>query len=156
MSLYAGQKKYNEISASVIDVKGSNFLDGMTRLKGCAETQQQLGNHYMRAKTVARKEVIVDGNERSGHAENIDINALLALDLNNMEAGKAYSIGDRNGISSNMSCDIPRLVIRKVDNTPTYEFGILGHGSKFEKVNVELFEVYTTDIQPFPSNTTTP
>ncbi|MDR1173475.1 MAG: hypothetical protein LBK24_01625 [Puniceicoccales bacterium] len=85
--------------------------------------------------------------ESSSHAENIDIDALLALDPNNMESGKAYAIGDRNWGGYDMSRDIPRLAVRKIDATPpTYEFGTL-RGSTFAEDNTLLFMVYNTSIE---------
>ncbi|MDR1528551.1 MAG: hypothetical protein LBS22_03140 [Puniceicoccales bacterium] len=99
---------------SKIQVAGSNFLDGMAKLKEQAEAQQRLGHHYMRVSTISSDD---------GHAENIDIDALLALDLSRMEPG-AYTIGDRNYRGDDMSQDVPRLAVRKVNDTPsTYEFG---------------------------------
>jgi hypothetical protein len=127
MLLYAGHKESSKIFSPEIDMGGLNFLDGMTKLKEQAKAQQQLGNHYMRVGTKAKNGTTVDGNTHLCHAENIDINALLSLDLNNMETGRAYPIGDRNwcGITISQPYDIPRLAIRKVNNTPTYEFGTL-------------------------------
>jgi hypothetical protein len=153
MSLYAGQKKPDEIYASALygiglfSIHKLSFLDEMEKLIGYAKEQQKLGHNYMRVREDVR--VMEDGKEVSiYHSENIDINALLALDLNNMETGRAYPIGDRNLSSSNMSHDIPRLAIRKVGNTPpTYEFGILSDGSAFKKIDVAGFDVYTPGIQ---------
>jgi hypothetical protein len=145
--LYAGHKECSKAYLPEINVVGANFLDVMTKLKKYAEEQQQqLGHHYMRVSTTASGGAIIDGNDHSGHSENIDINALLAIDLNNMETERAYPIGDRNWSGGDVSYDIPRLAIRKVDNTPTYEFGTLWDGSRFEKTDMEQFEVYTTNI----------
>jgi hypothetical protein len=90
MLLYAGREKYSKMYSSKIDVRGSNFLSGMTKLRKRVETQQRLGNHYMCVLTRATKGVIIGENDHSCHAANIDINALLAIDLNNMETGRAY------------------------------------------------------------------
>jgi hypothetical protein len=148
MLLYAGHKEYSEIYPHTINVRGSNFSNGAAELKRQAETQQRLGHHYMRVKTKVRRGIIFYGKAHSCHAENIDINALLALDLNNMKIGKAYPIGDRNWSGSNASHDIPRLAIRRVSSIPpTYEFVTLWYGSQFEKINMDGFLVYTTDIQ---------
>jgi hypothetical protein len=147
MLLYAGHKRYSKTCSPTISVRGSNFSKGMEKLRKYAEDQRELGHHYMRAKTTTGKFSIFN---HSCHTENIDINALLALDLDSMEIGKAYPIGDRNWSSWNMSYDIPRLAIRKMDNKPTYEFGTLWNGSQFEKINMDDFEVYTTDIQEPP------
>jgi hypothetical protein len=116
--IYAGYKEYAKACSSQIRIDGSNFLDGMTKLKEQAETQRRLGHRYMHVGT---------RSSTGGHAENIDITALLNLDLNKMETGKAYAIGDRNWSGSwEMSQDIPRLAVRKVDGTPpTYESGTL-------------------------------
>jgi hypothetical protein len=136
MLLYAGHKESSKIHSPTIDVGESNFLDGMTKLKRHTEAQRQLGHHYMRVMTIASGGAIIDGNDHSCHAENIDINALLALDLNNMKIGKVYPIGDRNWSGSNASYDIPRLAIMKVDNKPTCEFDTLWYVSQFEKINM--------------------
>jgi hypothetical protein len=140
MFLYAGHKECAKIYSSKINVEGPNFSNGMAELKGQAEAQQKLGHHYMRVEAIRRN---------GWHAENIDINALLALGLNDMETGGAYPIGDSNWSGENMSGDIPRLAIRKVDDTPTYEFGTLD-GSIFENIHMKSFEVYTPDIQEPP------
>ena len=63
----------------------------------------------MRVVTRTTEEAIVGGHEHSCHAENINIAALLALNLNTMEFGKAYPIGDRNWDGWDMSRDIPYL-----------------------------------------------
>jgi hypothetical protein len=111
-----------DIYSSAIKVDGSSFLAGMAELKEQAEAQRQLGHRYMRVSTISS-----DG----GHAENIDIDALRAYDLDHMEPGKreAYRIGDRNYGGHGVPWDIPRLAVRKVDCTPTYEFGTLWDGS---------------------------
>ncbi|MDR2432907.1 MAG: hypothetical protein LBD34_04110, partial [Puniceicoccales bacterium] len=62
------------------------------------------------------------------------------------ETGKAYAIGDRNWAANDISQDIPRLVVRKVnDAPPTYEFGTL-YGSQFEKNAISYLEIYSTDV----------
>jgi hypothetical protein len=143
MLLYTGHKRYSKMYLPEIDVGGSNFLDVMEELKRHAKEQQRLGNHYMRVQTNARKFTIFGGNDHFCHAENIDIDAILSLDLNNMKIGKAYPISDRNWSGSNTSGDIPRLAIRKMgDIPPTYEFGTLWDGSQFEKINLKSFSIY--------------
>jgi hypothetical protein len=96
-----------------------------------------------------------------GHSENLDVDAILALDLDTMEPGKAYAIGDCNWscpvpstdesdrvpLQFSMLQDIPRLAVRKVDGTPpAYEFGFL-YGSTFKKEDVSYFRIYTTDVE---------
>ncbi|MDR0693384.1 MAG: hypothetical protein LBF49_02310 [Puniceicoccales bacterium] len=56
---------------------------------------------------------------RSAHVENINIDALLALDPNNMEIDKAYAIGNRNWAAWDMLQDIPRLAVRKLEGPPS-------------------------------------
>jgi hypothetical protein len=80
--------------ASVINVRESNFLDGMAKLQRYAEAQQKPGNHYMRV-TMLMSE-IAEYVLASYHEENIDIDILLTLDLDNMKNGRVYHIGDRN------------------------------------------------------------
>jgi hypothetical protein len=134
--VYAGYEDARAISLQ-IPVDGSNFLDGMAKLKEQAEAQQKLEHCYMRVGTKS---------SNSAHAENIDIAALLALDPDSMKPGNAYPIGDRNWKSEDMSQDIPRLAIRKVKGTPpTFEFGTL-RGSRFEKTDMRSFEIYRTNI----------
>jgi hypothetical protein len=65
-----------------------------------------------------------------------------------METGKAYPIGDRNWAAWDVSHDIPHLAVRKVDDTPTFEFGIL-RGFAFEKEDITKIEVYGTEIKKF-------
>jgi hypothetical protein len=145
--LDAGHKEYSRMYLPKIDVGGSNLSNGMAELKRYAETQQRIGHHYMRVKKKAREGAIVGRNDHLRHAENIDIDALLALHLKNMETGKVYPIGDRNWGSDITSGDIARLVIRKVGGTPpTYEFETLYDGSQFEKTDIEKFDVYTTHV----------
>jgi hypothetical protein len=144
MRIYAGKERRIEIFPSTIRVGGSNFLAGIAELKEQAETQRQLGHRYMRVSTRSS-----DGN----HAENIDIDALLALDLDHMEPGKAYPIGDRNCGGRNVLCDIRRLAVKKTDGTPpTHEFGTLWYGSRyengsqFENIHMSIIRVYATEI----------
>jgi hypothetical protein len=84
-----------------------------------------------------------------------------------METGKAYPIGDRNWAAWDVSHDIPhlavrkvmarrwfgislmlRLIGRKVDDTPIFEFGIL-RGATFKKIDITKIEVYGTEIKRF-------
>jgi hypothetical protein len=132
--VYAGHKNARALSLQ-IRVDGSNFLSGMAKLKQQAKAQQQLGHCYMRVGTK-----LSDG----GHAENIDIPALLALDTDAMEPGKAYPICDRNW-KGNMSQDAPRLAVIKVDGTPsTYGFVTIRNGSILKKDDISRFSIYTT------------
>jgi hypothetical protein len=151
MLVYAGYGKYDNIYLPTIKVDGPNFLDGMTKLKEEARAQQQLGHHYMRVVTKPSASKSPAGNstpkDLDDHAENIDIDALLALDLGNMETGKAYPIGDRN-----MAIDLPRLAVRKMDGTgdgtpPTFQFGTWICGGQFEPEDISQFKVYMTEIK---------
>jgi hypothetical protein len=135
-----------------IEVNDSNFLDVMTALKEQAEAQKNQGYQYMRMRTWTTTATIVGGYNHSGHAENIDINALLALDLDTMESGKAYSIGDRNWANGDASQDIPRLAVRKTDgNPPIFEFGTLW-GSNFNPSTMIKVEVFRLDIRRLSEN----
>jgi hypothetical protein len=137
MLIYAGHEGHTEMYSSTIQVDGSNFLAGMAELKEQAEAQLGLGHRYMRVST---------RSSSSYHAENIDIDALRALDLDHMEPGKAYPIGDRNYGGYGMSWDIRRLAVRKVDGTPTYEFGTLWYGSQFEKKDISEIRIHATNV----------
>jgi hypothetical protein len=146
MLIYAGHLRAAMEYQSVIQVDKSNLPGVIAALKTQAGAQKKLGYHYMRVGTRTTTATIVGGYNHSGHAENIDINALLALDLSTMEAGKAYPIGDRNWNGWDMSQDVPRLAVRKTNGTPpTFEFGTL-RGSRFEKTNMTKFEVYNTNV----------
>ncbi|MDR0742707.1 MAG: hypothetical protein LBE98_04570 [Puniceicoccales bacterium] len=137
--IYIGNSVYGRAYLSETLVDSSNFLDDIAKLKEQAEAQQRLGHHCMRVAT---------RSSSSAHMENIDIAALLAFDPNNMEAGKAYPIGDRNWYDD-MSQDIPRLAVRKVNGTPpTYEWGTLWE-SDFHKEDISEINVcaYATDIR---------
>jgi hypothetical protein len=166
--IYSGNDVDDTTSLPTIQVDGSNFLDGMTKLKKHAEAQRQLGYHYMHVFTT-KSGTPIGGPDHSWHAENFDIAALLALDPNSMEIGKAYPIGDRNWGGFGMSRDIPRLAVRKVmvrrgfgvslmlrlvgrkaDDIPTYEFGTL-EGSTFQKEDISMFSVCSTEIKKFGS-----
>ncbi|MDR1232931.1 MAG: hypothetical protein LBJ75_01565 [Puniceicoccales bacterium] len=139
--IYAGHRKYDKIYLSGIPVDDSNFLTGIAALKEQAESQRKLGHRYMRVVTESSTNVYAEKIATKAHAENIDIDALLAFDPNNMETGKAYSIGDRNHYGS-------RLAIRKVvGTTSAYEFGTLCPEDAFKKDNILLFRVYATDIE---------
>ncbi|MDR1528759.1 MAG: hypothetical protein LBS22_04230 [Puniceicoccales bacterium] len=142
MLVYAGYKNTQPLDDIPIDGSSSNFLAGMAVLEVHARVQYSgylhqapYGHDYMRIST-------------GSHAENIYIPALLALDLDNMEPGKAYPIGDRNWYGCSASSDIPRLAVRKVDGTPpTYEFGTLWNGSYFQRDGISKIEVYTPDVE---------
>ncbi|MDR0693339.1 MAG: hypothetical protein LBF49_02080 [Puniceicoccales bacterium] len=142
MLLYAGHRAYDEIYSREIPVDGSNFLPEITKLQKQAEIQRHLGDLYICISTASRN---------SSHAENIDIDALLAFDPNNMELGKAYPIGDRNWADLFMSAsrDIPHLAVRKVDDTPTFEFGTLWDRSTFQKKDITRIRVFNTKIERF-------
>ncbi|MDR1173212.1 MAG: hypothetical protein LBK24_00240 [Puniceicoccales bacterium] len=135
MLIYAGhrQKKIHRLK---IPVNGSNFLDGMAKLKEQAIVRQGIGHRYMRVATESPED---------SHAENIDIDALLAFDPNNMETGKTYAIGDRNYWDYDMSQNIPHLAVRRT-NGIAFEFGELC-GSRFKKDDTLKFHVYTTDVE---------
>jgi hypothetical protein len=134
MLVYAGNDEYS----ATTPVDGSKFLEGIAKLKTQAEDQKKLGHNYMR---------VVTQSSEGTHAENIDIDAILALDPNTMEPGKAYPIGDRNWYGD-MSLDIPCLAVRKVDGTPpTYEFGTLCKESQFDNKNMTRIWVYGPDIE---------
>ncbi|MDR1173214.1 MAG: hypothetical protein LBK24_00250 [Puniceicoccales bacterium] len=133
--VYTGHK---EEYLKEISVDGSKFLHGMAKLKGQAVVRQGIGHHYMH---------VVTESPEDSHGENIDIEALLALDPSNMEPGKAYAIGDRNWRNWDMLQDIPRLAVRKVAGAPSaYEFGTL-RGSHFKKKDISKFCVHTTGIE---------
>jgi hypothetical protein len=151
MLVYAGHRELGKIYSPAIPVGGSKFLTGMAALKTQAGDQKRLGHHYMRVSTQATTATIVGGYDHSGHAENIDINALLALDLSTMEPRKAYPIGDRNLSGGDMSQDVPRLVVRKTNGTPpAFEFGTLWR-SRFEKTNITKIKAYSAEIKRFDS-----
>jgi hypothetical protein len=96
------------------------------KLKIEAEAQRQFGCRYIRV-GVSKYRLF---SSNSGHDENIDIDTLQAFNLNAMEPGKAYPIGDPNFGDNDKTQDIPRLAVRRVDGTPpTYEIGTL---RKFE------------------------
>ncbi|MDR2628898.1 MAG: hypothetical protein LBC30_02840 [Puniceicoccales bacterium] len=140
--IYAGHREYAQKFPLEIKVDGANFLPGLAKLKEQAEIQRQLGHTDMRVKT-------------GSHVENIDIDALLALNPNEMVIGKAYPISDCNWYDD-MSQDIPRLVVRKVRGSifspfspSTYEFGILWCGSLFIRSNISEILVATTEIRRF-------
>ncbi|MDR2432736.1 MAG: hypothetical protein LBD34_03215 [Puniceicoccales bacterium] len=139
--IYAGHSERDGLFTQKIQVDESNFLDGIKKLKEQAETQRQnLGHRYMRVVT-------------TNHAENIDIAALLALDLDNMETEKAYPIGDRNWCNR-MSQDIPRLAFRKKGGEPPiYEWGTL-RGHLFDPKAISTIHVFDTSIKVFSPITT--
>ncbi|MDR2603304.1 MAG: hypothetical protein LBC11_01955 [Puniceicoccales bacterium] len=164
IEIYTGNKGEVERCSSTIQVDDSNFLNVIEALKKEAEVQRQLGHRYMCVHTEESREADV----YLYHAENIDIDLLLALDPDNMEIERAYPIGDRNW-SGRMSRDIPRLAVRKVatrrmfgissmlrllgrtvNDTSTYEFGIL-RGSRFKKKNISTFSIFSTEIRSFGS-----
>ncbi|MDR2432177.1 MAG: hypothetical protein LBD34_00245 [Puniceicoccales bacterium] len=146
MESYAGHMEHTKVFPWKMQIDNSNFLNVIAALKEQAEKQRQLGHQYMRVATTSIKGVTVGGFIHSGHAENIDIDALLALNPENMETGKAYAIGDRNWAANDILQDIPRLAVRKVnDAPPTYEFGTL-HGSRFEKNAISYLEIDSTDV----------
>jgi hypothetical protein len=135
-----------------IKEEGSNFQSGMAELKRHAAKQQALGNSHMCVGTTALEKDRTGKYHMVDHVENIDIDALLALDLDNMEIGKAYPIGDRNwgGDSmswggDSMSYDIPRLAVRKVNNSPVYEFGTL-RGISFETADFETTGIFDVSV----------
>jgi hypothetical protein len=149
--VYAGLDGEDRIFPLSTSVTGSDFSPGMAKLKEEAKAQQARGHSCMHVVTEASTKTIDGKDETFSHAETLDIAALLALDPDNMEIGKAYSIGDRNSavrnpFPQNPSHDIFHLAVKKVDNTPTFEFGE-SQGSTFKKVNISSFWVYSVDIE---------
>ncbi|MDR0693582.1 MAG: hypothetical protein LBF49_03390 [Puniceicoccales bacterium] len=136
--IYAGHEATAEIS---IPMDRAKHLNGMAELKKQAEARQKLGDHFIYVGTNGTIYTIP-----ATHAENIDIDALLALDLDNMHIGRAYPFGDRNWYNREISRDIPRLAIRRTDDTPTYEFGIL-NGYRFTPTNISTVMICDIDIQ---------
>jgi hypothetical protein len=142
MAIYTGRKESFQIYSSTVAVDESKllneeeFLRVIGELKECAETERKHVNQYMRVATTIGVERIEGGYDRSAHAENINVSALLAFDPNNMEAGKAYPIGDRN-------CGA--LAVRRMDGLDgapsTYEFGTV-QGSTFENDVILEFKVF--------------
>jgi hypothetical protein len=85
------------------------------------------------------------------HEENIDIDACLLLDPNNMKIRKVYHIGDHNWRNcihaSHMLRDIRHLAIMKVGDIRTDKFG-MGSGSLFSNLQfVITVLVYNDDIK---------
>jgi hypothetical protein len=121
-----------------ISVAGADFEAGMERLKGAAEEQKVRGMHYMRVVTKSTK-----GN----HAENIDIDALLKLDLDALKVGKPHIIGDRNWVNEE---DHPKFlaIVKTIDpstNTPAYSFQTVyseDPGDPMEEANISRFNIY--------------
>jgi hypothetical protein len=145
MLIYTGIGEFAKMYPLETFVDGSNFLAGIAKLKEQAEIQQQLGNQYMHVGTVREVGRIIAGRIcHFGTAENIDIDALLALDLNNIETEKIYPIGDRNWMGYDKSKDIPRLAIKKENGI--YKFGT-SRGFSFKENEVSKFLIYTTDIE---------
>ncbi|MDR0741971.1 MAG: hypothetical protein LBE98_00710 [Puniceicoccales bacterium] len=142
MLIYTGHTYRSPVYPLRIGMDNQNCLGGIAELKEQAAVQRSLGYRYMHVTT---------SSSTGAHSENIDIDALLALDLDNMEPGKAYPISDRNWPGEDMSQDIPRLAVRKGGGifssfrTLTFQFGTLW-GSTFEKDNVSQIWIYTNDI----------
>ncbi|MDR1457758.1 MAG: hypothetical protein LBI47_02845, partial [Puniceicoccales bacterium] len=137
MLVYFGHREKVKVYPAEIQVGGSAFLTGIAELKEQAKAQQLLGHSYMRVSTLS---------SIGPHAENIDIDALLTFDPHAMKTGECYPIGDRNWIDHSMLRDIPHLAVRKVDDTPTFEFGTL-YGSIFQKEYTTAFWVYGVDVE---------
>jgi hypothetical protein len=140
MLIYAGHMDCKAFPSQT-SLRRPGFLDGIKALRNQALAQRQLGHRYMRVATLSLL---------GTHSENIDINALLAFDPNNMESGKAYVIGDRNWGGEDMSQDILRLAVRKVEDgnggPPRHEIGTL-RGGVFKNLSTTLFKIYTTGIE---------
>jgi hypothetical protein len=104
---------------------------------------------YMRI--ITRRE---EGGSIGIHSENLDIAGLLALNLDKMEDGEVFCIGDRNSFDG-CNLDIERLAIEKTvdgEGNASFRFGtarFVGHQgfkSSFEEKNLVLFWIYETDI----------
>ncbi|MDR2629022.1 MAG: hypothetical protein LBC30_03485 [Puniceicoccales bacterium] len=129
--------------------KDFTLLDIIKGLREQAEIQKGLGNHRMR---------ISIQTPQGGHSENIDIDALLAIDPDTMEPGRVYSIGDLNYYGKDPSQDIPRRAIKRIirtggsaRQTPTsiYEIGLLDNGifESDQRDRISIFRIYNTDIE---------
>ncbi|MDR1255728.1 MAG: hypothetical protein LBJ94_02280 [Puniceicoccales bacterium] len=136
MFIYHGVKSERDTYSELeISVAGAGFEAGMERLKGAAEEQKVRGMHYMRITTTSTI---------GAHAENIDIDALLKLDLDALEVGKTHIIGDRNWINRKGH---PKFlaIVKTIDpstNIPTYSFQTVSSGKPMEKEDISRFDVY--------------
>ncbi|MDR2603021.1 MAG: hypothetical protein LBC11_00460 [Puniceicoccales bacterium] len=140
--LLAGHQNFSDTFKFQFDANELSRLAIIEKLKEQAEGQKRLGNHYMHIGIQLPKD---------GHALNIDIDALLAIDPNTMEPGMAYPIGDSNYYGKDPSQDIPRLAIRRriIRDRSTlsiYEFGTLENGV-FKNDQIKSFMVYNTGIE---------
>jgi hypothetical protein len=137
--IYYGARDNNSVySKQGISVAGTDFKAGMERLKRAAEEQKARGMHYMR---VATENMAWD---MWNHTENIDIDALLKLDLDALKIGKPHIIGDRNWIDEKGRPVFLAIVkiITPASNRPIYSFQSVSSGEPTEKEDVLRFDVY--------------
>jgi predicted component of type VI protein secretion system len=128
-SIYSDQK---------ISVAGISLKAGVERLKAVAMEQKAQGMHYMRVATTSMG---------GCHDENVDIDALLKLDLDALEVGKPHIIGDRNWVNEEGH---PKFlaIVKTIDpstNVPTCSFQTVcseDHGDPMEEADIWRFDIY--------------
>ncbi|MDR1256010.1 MAG: hypothetical protein LBJ94_03775 [Puniceicoccales bacterium] len=157
MYMFQGISRDPHSYSSSIEINNRDFESGIEALKMQARQQKEHGLRYMRVATTSG-----NGARDESHAENIDIEALLKLDLGALEDGKPYIIGDRNwdlyGAPGHE--DLERrtpgyLAIKKTTNPsprkPTYSFQtVTSNGTPLPTPqpadNIKLFAVYSTEV----------
>jgi hypothetical protein len=137
-----------------LPIEGQNGIPKVIReLQGAAgmQREQDSSARYMLIDSVAK----MDGGEFSGHTENIDIARLLALDLDKMQNGEVYCIGDSNYIDP-YNCDIAHLAISKQGSgdSAAYQLGS-AYCAGNRRVRTAFFEgefvglfVVKTEVRP--------
>ncbi|MDR2720803.1 MAG: hypothetical protein LBB15_00750 [Puniceicoccales bacterium] len=102
-----------------------------------AETQKQNGMRYM--------PIVTHSVTHGGHMGNIDIEALLALNLGKMNNGDVYPIGDRNWMKG---VNVRLLAVKKENDT--YKFVTVSQDARGKIVNTgddeHICEIEVVDL----------
>jgi hypothetical protein len=119
----------------------NDIPDLMAKVQREARVQRNGGVNYMR---------MAYGSPRGGHAFNVNIAELLALDLDKMKDGEVRSIGDFNWVDP-YSIDIVRLAIRKTGGEFQLGKAMLAANRRvatgFIPMNIDRLMVYKTEIR---------
>ncbi|MDR0595514.1 MAG: hypothetical protein LBF94_02350 [Puniceicoccales bacterium] len=114
----------------------------MEKMKSEAEQRRAAGKscNYMR---------IATANSAGGHAENIDVDALLKLDPSKLKKDKPYIIGDRNWGTRGFPMHLAMVKISDPGvKPPTYRFAtVLPNGKRYNWADIKTIAIYATGVK---------
>ncbi|MDR0715615.1 MAG: hypothetical protein LBF25_02490 [Puniceicoccales bacterium] len=137
---YGIDKAY--LSSTDISNSSRSMEFAIERMQSEARRRRATGENlnYMRISTIS---------PAVGHAENIDVDALLKLDLSKLEKGKPYIIGDRNcgatGVPNHLA--VVKTSAPGVNPSMYWFETVYPDGKRFRRENIITIEFYATKVK---------